>query len=106
MSMTSLARWWTTTPTTELVWIMIGNRPVHVLDALRRAVARHREGAGEHYPGNILVFSLAGGAMLLTYAIYRMDPVFVLGQAAGLVIYAQHLFHLLGKRAPSPAEIA
>jgi lipid-A-disaccharide synthase-like uncharacterized protein len=85
---------------------MIGNRPVHVLDALRRAVARHREGAGEHYPGNILVFSLAGGAMLLTYAIYRMDPVFVLGQAAGLVIYAQHLFHLLGKRAPSPAEIA
>jgi lipid-A-disaccharide synthase-like uncharacterized protein len=35
--------------------------------------------------------------MLLAYAIYRMDPVFILGQAAGLVwldLCAQHLFHL------------
>jgi lipid-A-disaccharide synthase-like uncharacterized protein len=50
---------------------------------------------------------MAGGAMLLAYAIYRMDPVFILGQAAGLVIYARNIYFIwLGKREPSPAEIA
>ena len=33
-------------------------------------------------------FSLAGGVVLLTYAIYRRDPVFMLGQSMGLVVYA------------------
>jgi len=37
-------------------------------------------------------FSLAGGATLLTYAIYRLDPVFMVGQAAGLFIYSRNLY--------------
>ena len=37
-------------------------------------------------------FSLAGGATLLTYALYRADPVFVLGQSMGLLIYARNLW--------------
>ena len=36
-------------------------------------------------------FSLAGGAILLTYAIYRRDPVFMLGQGMGLMIYARNI---------------
>jgi len=32
--------------------------------------------------------SLAGGAMLLAYAIHRRDPVFIFGQALGILIYA------------------
>ena len=36
-------------------------------------------------------FSLAGGALLLFYAIKRGDPVFVLGQATGLVVYLRNL---------------
>jgi lipid-A-disaccharide synthase-like uncharacterized protein len=36
-------------------------------------------------------FSLAGGAALLVYAWHRRDPVFAIGQAAGLVIYARNL---------------
>jgi len=36
-------------------------------------------------------FSLAGGATLLAYAIYRRDPVFIAGQGAGLFIYARNL---------------
>lgn len=39
-------------------------------------------------------FSLAGGALLLTYAIYRMDPVFILGQAAGLFVYGRNLYFI------------
>ena len=36
-------------------------------------------------------FSLAGGSTLLAYAIYRMDPVFIVGQAMGLVVYVRNL---------------
>jgi lipid-A-disaccharide synthase-like uncharacterized protein len=35
--------------------------------------------------------SLAGGATLLAYAIHRRDPVFVLGQAFGLLVYGRNL---------------
>ncbi len=35
--------------------------------------------------------SLAGGATLLAYAIYRQDPVFIVGQGAGLFIYLRNL---------------
>lgn len=37
-------------------------------------------------------FSLAGGAMLFAYAAYRKDPVFVLGQGLGLVVYLRNLW--------------
>lgn len=37
-------------------------------------------------------FSIAGGATLLTYAIHRLDPVFMVGQAAGLFIYSRNLY--------------
>lgn len=36
-------------------------------------------------------FSILGGSVLLVYAIYRKDPVFILGQAGGLVIYLRNL---------------
>ena len=36
-------------------------------------------------------FSLLGGVTLLSYAIWRRDPVFILGQATGLVVYARNL---------------
>lgn len=37
-------------------------------------------------------FSLAGGAMLLAYAIYRGDPVFIMGQSLGVFIYLRNLW--------------
>lgn len=36
-------------------------------------------------------FSVAGGATLLAYAVHRMDPVFIVGQFAGLFIYLRNL---------------
>lgn len=37
-------------------------------------------------------FSIAGGLVLLAYSIYRADPVFILGQTLGVVIYARNLW--------------
>mgnify|MGYP002001624539 FL=1 len=39
-------------------------------------------------------FSIAGGATLLAYAIHRLDPVFIVGQAAGLLVYARNLYFI------------
>jgi lipid-A-disaccharide synthase-like uncharacterized protein len=52
-------------------------------------------------------FSMAGGSVLLIYAIHLRDPVFTLGQAGGLFIYARNLTLIYRKkRQPtvSPAE--
>ncbi|CAN5121386.1 lipid-A-disaccharide synthase N-terminal domain-containing protein [soil metagenome] len=35
--------------------------------------------------------SLSGGLVLLAYAIYRRDPVFVVGQATGAAIYVRNI---------------
>lgn len=37
-------------------------------------------------------FSVAGGTLLLVYAIYRRDPVFIAGQSTGLIIYVRNLW--------------
>ncbi len=37
-------------------------------------------------------FSLAGGITLLTYAIHREDPVFIVGQLTGVFIYSRNLY--------------
>lgn len=37
-------------------------------------------------------FSVAGGATLFAYAIHREDPVFIVGQGAGLLIYARNIY--------------
>ena len=39
-------------------------------------------------------FSILGGVTLLIYAIHRKDPVFILGQSAGLLIYARNLYFI------------
>jgi lipid-A-disaccharide synthase-like uncharacterized protein len=43
-------------------------------------------------------FSLAGGVTLLAYAIWRQDPVFIVGQGAGLIIYARNLYFIWRER--------
>jgi lipid-A-disaccharide synthase-like uncharacterized protein len=35
--------------------------------------------------------SIGGSLLLLAYAIYRRDPVFILGQSFGLVVYLRNL---------------
>ncbi|HET6725065.1 MAG TPA: lipid-A-disaccharide synthase N-terminal domain-containing protein [Gammaproteobacteria bacterium] len=43
-------------------------------------------------------FSLAGGSLLLAYAIYQQDPVFIVGQAGGLIVYSRNLYLIVRER--------
>ncbi len=42
-------------------------------------------------------FSIGGGLCLFTYALYRADPVFTLGQSAGIIVYTRNLMLLRRK---------
>lgn len=46
-------------------------------------------------------FSLGGGAVLLAYSIYRADPVFILGQAFGFIIYLRNIYLIFRERRQS-----
>jgi len=37
-------------------------------------------------------FSVGGGVVLLAYAVHKMDPVFITGQATGLLVYSRNLY--------------
>ena len=49
-------------------------------------------------PLSFWYFSLGGGLILLSYAIYRRDPVFILGQSLGVLIYARNLYFIYKKK--------
>lgn len=42
--------------------------------------------------------SIAGGFILLLYAIYRRDPVFIAGQSCGVFIYLRNLYLIYTKK--------
>jgi lipid-A-disaccharide synthase-like uncharacterized protein len=53
--------------------------------------------------------SLLGGVTLLFYSIYKRDPVFILGQSTGVLIYSRNLFLIqrerLSRLAKQQAEV-
>jgi len=47
--------------------------------------------------------SIAGSALLLAYAVYRKDPVFIVGQSAGIFINSRNLLLIYRDRKMSHA---
>ncbi|MBV6487810.1 MAG: lipid-A-disaccharide synthase N-terminal domain-containing protein [Pseudorhodoplanes sp.] len=45
------------------------------------------------------LLSIGGGLLLLVYALYRKDPVFVLGQSFGVFVYLRNVYFVLNERA-------
>src|SRR5579863_8898341 len=44
------------------------------------------------------LFSIGGGVLLLVYALYKRDPVFILGQGLGLFVYLRNLHFVYRER--------
>lgn len=49
------------------------------------------------FPVTFWVLSLLGSAIIVSYGIYRSDPVLILGQSAGFIAYIRNLFILKNK---------
>ena len=83
----------------EKFWIILGFTAQGLFSArfIVQWIASERAGKSV-VPLAFWLLSVAGGATLLAYAIYREDPVFILGQGAGLVVYARNLFLIYRER--------
>jgi len=87
-----LAAWWSTTPTTEITWLIVGfvAQLMFSMRFIIQWIASERA-RRSIVPETFWYFSFLGGMMLFAYAIYRVDPVFILGQGTGLLIYARNI---------------
>lgn len=55
-------------------------------------------------PFSFWTLSIGGGSLLLIYALYRRDPVFILGQSLGVVIYLRNMTFVLRERRQEAAR--
>jgi len=52
------------------------------------------------------VLSIGGGILLLAYALYRRDAVFIAGQAFGVFVYLRNLYFVLRDRKATAVSTA
>ena len=81
----------------EAVWLVIGfvGQALFFMRFLIQWLSSERA-RKSYFPPSFWYFSLAGGAILLTYAIYRADPVFICGQLFGVLVYCRNLQLIAG----------
>jgi lipid-A-disaccharide synthase-like uncharacterized protein len=77
----------------EAYWLALGVVAQGLFAArfLVQWIASERSGRSV-VPTSFWLLSLTGGALLLIYAVWRKDLVFILGQASGLAVYSRNLY--------------
>ncbi len=90
----------------EWFWLTIGfiGQALFSLRFLVQWLSSERKGRSV-IPTEFWYFSLAGGATLLAYAIYRADPVFIVGQLTGFFIYARNLQLIIREQRAGPKAV-
>src|SRR5262249_51645120 len=75
------------------VWVLLGY-VAQIMFTMRFAVQWvASERAGKMVmPIAFWFFSIGGGVLLLLYALYIRDPVFILGEGLGVFVYARNLY--------------
>ena len=76
----------------ESIWIGIGlfGQTFFFMRFLIQWIASEKRGEST-IPLLFWYFSIGGSMILLAYSIHRQDPVFILGQSIGSVIYIRNL---------------
>ncbi len=79
--------------TTTTLWLAIGfiGQGMFFLRFFVQWVASEKKGQSV-IPQSFWYFSIAGSLFLLSYAIWRQDPVIILGQTTGFIIYFRNLY--------------
>ncbi|MGM0583252.1 MAG: lipid-A-disaccharide synthase N-terminal domain-containing protein [Pseudomonadota bacterium] len=83
----------------ELIWILVGlgGQALFMTRFLVQWIVSERARRSV-VPDSFWWFSIGGAAVLLSYAIWRADPVFILGQSLGLLIYSRNLWLIRGEK--------
>jgi len=83
----------------EIIWLIIGFIGQALFSA--RFIVQWLKSEREKksvFPIAFWYFSIGGGVTLLVYAVYREDPVFIVGQLSGLLIYFRNLYFVVHER--------
>lgn len=80
-------------------WVLMGfvAQGLFTMRFLVQWIASERAGRSV-IPLAFWIFSIGGGVMLLIYALYRRDAVFIAGQAFGVFVYLRNLHFVLRER--------
>ena len=83
----------------ETIWVAIGFLGQALFSArfIVQWIKSEREKKSV-FPVAFWYFSIAGGITLFAYAVYRKDPVFIVGQLSGLFIYFRNLYFVVYER--------
>jgi lipid-A-disaccharide synthase-like uncharacterized protein len=105
--MSGFTAWLAGHSTADVVWIVIG-LIAQVLFTMRFVVQwiASERAKRSIVPPAFWYFSVIGGGLLLAYAIYRLDPVFILGQAGGFFVYIRNIHLIRTHRRVKDAEVA
>ncbi len=97
--METLASWLGAETRAELVWILVGlgGQVLFMMRFLVQWIVSEKAGRST-IPVAFWWLSIGGAAILLAYAIWRADPVFILGQSMGFFIYARNLWLIHAER--------
>jgi lipid-A-disaccharide synthase-like uncharacterized protein len=89
----------------EKYWLILGfvAQAVFTGRFIVQWVASERAGRSV-IPMAFWFLSLAGSTLLFVYAVYRKDPVFMLGQGAGVAIYLRNLHFRIRERREEQAS--
>lgn len=85
-------------PVYWLYLLGFAGQSLFALRFLLQWVASERKGESV-IPIYFWYLSLIGSSIVLVYAIFRRDPVFILGQSGGFLIYIRNLMLIYRKRA-------
>lgn len=89
----SLLEYFKVTSTLDLIWLSIGLFAQLMFSARFLIQWISSEKARKSVmPIAFWWFSIMGGLLLLAYGVYRGEPVIILGQAFGVVVYARNLW--------------
>ena len=83
----------------ELIWVIVGltGQFLFMMRFLIQWIVSEKAQKSV-IPVSFWWFSIAGATILLAYAIYRADPVFILGQALGFFVYTRNLWLIFNER--------
>ena len=83
----------------EQIWVAIGlvGQLMFFGRFLVQWIASERAGRSV-IPVAFWFFSVGGGLVILVYSIYRLDPVFIIGNTTGLLIYGRNIFLIVRER--------
>ncbi|GAA5066890.1 lipid-A-disaccharide synthase N-terminal domain-containing protein [Roseibacterium beibuensis] len=97
---------------TEFWWVVLGlsAQLAFSMRFIVQWIASERAGRS-YVPLAFWYLSIIGGTLLLSYAIYRQDVVFILGQSMGVIVYARNLVLIHrakreGRAGKDPADAA